>query len=335
MNVNLLIDAIVRQTTVLIAQLATTAGARAPLAHTANRVFLDLTRELKQQGLASKVIADMFGLTLRAYHGKIARLSESGTDRGTSLWEALLRFVQEHGPVSRPSIMRRFSGDEDAIVRGVLRDLVDTGLLYRSGRGDFATYRASTDDDATFERDTEHVAHLIWIVVHRYGPMNREAILERVPMEAALLDAAFVRLLADKRLVELEGDGGPAYSTDGCVIPIGSSVGWEAAVFDHYQALVTALCTKLRQGRVHAAPGEWIGGSTYSMPVWEGHPLFQEAVGLLERTRREATSLRARIDDYNKALTASADAERRVIFYVGQTVLGLDEEGSEAWPRID
>jgi hypothetical protein len=47
---------------VLIAQLATTAGARAPLAHTANRVFLDLTRELKQQGLGSKVISDMFGL---------------------------------------------------------------------------------------------------------------------------------------------------------------------------------------------------------------------------------------------------------------------------------
>jgi hypothetical protein len=43
-NVNLLIDAIVRQTTVLIAQLATAAGVRAPLAHTANQVFVDLVR---------------------------------------------------------------------------------------------------------------------------------------------------------------------------------------------------------------------------------------------------------------------------------------------------
>ena len=39
MNVNLLIDALVRQTTVLIAQLATIAGIRAPLAHVADQVF--------------------------------------------------------------------------------------------------------------------------------------------------------------------------------------------------------------------------------------------------------------------------------------------------------
>lgn len=64
MNVNLLIDAIVRQTTVLIAQVATAAGIRAPLSHMANQVFLDLVRELKEQGLGNKVIADMFGLAL-------------------------------------------------------------------------------------------------------------------------------------------------------------------------------------------------------------------------------------------------------------------------------
>jgi len=37
MNVQLLIEAIVRQTTVLIAQLATTGGIRAPVAHVAIR----------------------------------------------------------------------------------------------------------------------------------------------------------------------------------------------------------------------------------------------------------------------------------------------------------
>ena len=62
MNVNLLIDAIVRQTMVLTAQLATQAGARAPLAHVANQVFLDLVGELTNQGLGRKVIADMFGV---------------------------------------------------------------------------------------------------------------------------------------------------------------------------------------------------------------------------------------------------------------------------------
>ena len=40
MNTPLLIDSIVRQVTVLIAQLGTAGGLRAPMAHLANQVFL-------------------------------------------------------------------------------------------------------------------------------------------------------------------------------------------------------------------------------------------------------------------------------------------------------
>jgi hypothetical protein len=61
MNAKLLIDAIVQQTTVLIAQLSTAAGIRSPLAHIADQVFLDLAREIEQQGVSRKVVADMFG----------------------------------------------------------------------------------------------------------------------------------------------------------------------------------------------------------------------------------------------------------------------------------
>jgi hypothetical protein len=67
MNVSALIDAIVRQTTVLLAQLATTDSGRVQLAHTANQVFLNLALELKRQGVSARVIADMFGLALRTY----------------------------------------------------------------------------------------------------------------------------------------------------------------------------------------------------------------------------------------------------------------------------
>src|SRR6187549_3076813 len=104
----MLIDAIVRQTMVLIAQLATLGGGRAQLAHTANQVFLDLVAALKEQGLGNKVIADMFGMALRTYQTKMQRLSESRTDRGRSLWEALLSFLQdrsENGAVSRAEIL--------------------------------------------------------------------------------------------------------------------------------------------------------------------------------------------------------------------------------------
>lgn len=74
-----LIAAIMQQTTVLIAQLSTAAGIRAPLARIADQVFLDLGRELEAQGVTRKVAADMFGLALRSYQKKIQRLSESET----------------------------------------------------------------------------------------------------------------------------------------------------------------------------------------------------------------------------------------------------------------
>ena len=330
MNVNLLIDAMVRQTMVLIAQLATTAGARAPLAHTANRVFLDLVRELKHQGLGSKVISDMFGLTLRAYHAKVARLSESGTERGRSLWEALLAFVQERGSVSRLDILRRFSGDEETVVRGVLRDLVDSGLLFRSGRGDWTTFRVATEEDRTDgEHEEERFAQLVWIVVYRYGPLSRAEIAERIVLDASELDAALTALVADGRITLSQRGQKTTYSTDGCVVPLGSPAGWEAAVFDHYQAVVTALCTKLRLGRARAIPGEWIGGSTYSLSVWKGHPLREEVLGLLQRSRDAASELRARVEAYNEGHRPPVEGDERVLFYVGQAVLGLEEEGDD------
>ena len=67
MTIEPLIHAIVRQTTILIAQLATARGVRAPLAQIANQVFLDLVNELERQGVSRKVSADMFGLGLRTY----------------------------------------------------------------------------------------------------------------------------------------------------------------------------------------------------------------------------------------------------------------------------
>lgn len=332
MNVNLLIDAIVRQTTVLIAQLATAAGARAPLAHTANQVFMDLVQELKEQGLGNKVIADMFGLTLRTYHNKIARLSESSTDRGRSLWEALLAYSEEHGAVTRADVLNRFRGDDEPTVRGVLKDLVDSGVLFRTGRGDLTTYRVATAEETTrtVADAGERVASFVWIAVHRYGPVTRAELLEHVPAGDDALDAALVRLAREGRIGREERDGKVFYTSEDCVIPFGTPAGWEAAVFDHYQAMVTAICTKLRFGRTHAAPGEWVGGSTYSLDVWEGHPLHDEAVGFLQATRERAISLRKRAEALGASRPPGDASTKRVIMYVGQTVLGPEGEGDDA-----
>jgi predicted transcriptional regulator len=313
MDVNVLIDAVVRQTTVLIAQLATATGGRATLAHTANQVFVDLVRELKDQGLGNKVIADMFGLALRTYRGK-------------SLWEATLEFVQEKDVVLQAEVLLRFSGDDEATVRSVLTDLVDTGMVFRSGRGTKTTYRAARPEERALADDAgeDAAAQLVWVAVSRFGPVTADGVGEIVPVERGALDAALDRLVAEGHIARVERAGAVEYRTDLCLIPFGAPAGWEAAVFDHYQAVVTAICTKLRNG-ARSSPDDRVGGSTFGFNVWRDHPHYDEAVKLLGKLRGEAILLREKITDYNATHSPPDGEAMRVICYMGQTVIDPEQ----------
>jgi hypothetical protein len=329
-NVNLLIDAIVRQTTVLIAQLATAAGVRAPLAHTANQVFVDLVRELKEQGLGNKVIADMFGLALRTYHSKIQRLSESATFRGRSLWEATLEHVQQEGTATLSEVLRRFAHDDEATVRGVLADLVDTGLVFRTGRGSATVYRAARPEESPAggaSADADALANLVWLAIHRNGPATLDQLAATVPRDPAELQAAVDHLVAERRIKQIEAVGGTSYESGECVIPFGDAAGWEAAVFDHYQAVVTAICAKIRLGAGLAHARDTVGGSTYGFTIWRGHPLEEEVLGLLGRMRAEATALREKVNAHNSEHEAPNGETIGVIAYVGQTVVEAEDRG--------
>jgi hypothetical protein len=327
-DITLLIDAIVRQTTVLIAQLATASGGRPLLAHTANQVFLDLVRSLKEQGLGNKVIADMFGIALRTYHSKVRRLAESGTFRGKSLWSAALEYIQSHDSVMQTAVLLRFRQDDEASVRAVLADLVDSGVVFKTGRGAHTTYRAAKAEEYRLaEPDQQEIAaNLLWVAVSRFGPAEAGALAEVIPLGPDTLSSLLDQLVDEGRVKRTEQGGRIEYSTELCLIPFGVSTGWEAAVFDHYQALVTAVCAKLRLGSRQAAADDRIGGSTYGFEVWEGHPLEQEVYGLLSELRARAAGLRQRVTDYNRDHSPAAGQGTRVIAYVGQTVL---EEGSQ------
>ena len=328
MDVTVLIDAILRQTTVLIAQLATSAGGRAPLAHTANQVFVDLVRELKEQGLGNKVIADMFGMALRTYHAKVRRLAESSTFRGRSLWAAVLEYLQERQTVLHSEVLHRFRHDDEATVRGVLNDLVDSGMVFKTGVGVRRSYRAAQPEEfARVERETgDGPANLVWVAVNRFGPVSEKALSDIVPLDAPRLSAALERLLSDNRIALVEREGVAEYSSERCVIPFESPAGWEAAVFDHYQAVVTAICTKLQRG-TQANAAEDVGGSTYGFVIWEGHEHEQSVRGLLASLRRQAAELRAQVSEYNARHQRPPDAEVRVITYIGQTVIESESGG--------
>lgn len=329
MNVPHLVDAIVRQTTVLIAQLATAGGSRAHLAHTANQVFLDLVQELKAQGLGHTVISDMFGLALRTYHGKVRRLSESATVRGESLWSAVLGYIQGQQPIARGALLARFASDDSVAVNGVLADLVDSGLVSRTGRGDQVVYRAVDLDHAavTGAQTGEELEQFLWVAVHRFGPIRADELAVRSSTPPDALEPALTALV-NKGLVRREQLGAVVkYSADHCVIPIGASVGWEAAVFDHYQAVVTAICTKIGLGQTSAREGEWVGGSTYHYDVWEQHPLLEEVGNHLTRLRESSVALRERVEAYNRAHPPpNVERIRRFTAYVGQTF--QQEEGN-------
>src|SRR5690606_19403961 len=149
---------------------------------------------------------------------------------------------------------------------------------------------------------------------------------EQVRLEPDQLDEAVETLLADGRIRKDEIDGRLVLRSDQCVIPVGAEAGWEAALFDHYQALVTAMCAKLRSGSSRSSYRDSIGGSTYTIDLWSGHPLEKDVLALLQKIRQEVTDLRERVDAIPKPNSLGPEADMRVIFYAGQTVLGNDPE---------
>lgn len=321
MNPSLLIDAVVQQTMVFIAQLATTGGVRAPLAHVAEQVFLDLTRELSSRGVRKNVIADMFGMALRTYHRRVRELGESKTVVGRSVWEAVLDFIRQKGPVSGRDVLDRFGVDDPEVVSGVLSDLAHSGLVYRAGRGDAARYHIADAGDLSGDEQSLAPAreHLVWLAVYRNAPATEESVRAVTHLDATVCRTALEALVHAGRIVERRSGGTSTYTSDRFEVPLGESAGWEAAVLDHFQAVVTAIIEKLARGRAAGSPRDLVGGSTWSLDVWPGHPLEAEAKSLLARTRAEVESLRTRIDTHNRARPYSGPRER-VIFYAGQNV---------------
>jgi predicted transcriptional regulator len=329
-NAALLIHAIVRQTTVLIAALATASGQRAQLASVANLVFADLVRELREQGLGNKVIADMFGMALRTYHRKLARLSGSRTVQGKSLWEAVLAHIQQHGPLLRSELLQRFARDDEATLRAVILDLEDSGLVRLDGEDDATRLQASelvpvlgetTPGPGTLEG-------MLLVALHRSGPLGVADLADLVPANVTELETTLARLASGGLVTREQRSGEMLYGCETCVIQFGDEAGWEAAVFDHYQAMVAALATKLRKGARRADLADSIGGSTFVFDVWEGHPMQAEILGYLKVMREHGMQLRKTLERHAAGSPMPAGAAPlRVTAYVGQSV--AEAEGEE------
>jgi hypothetical protein len=319
MNTKLLIDLIVRQTTVLIAQLSTAAGIRAPLADIADQLFVQLSQALEAQGVPRKVVADMFGLALRGYQKKVQRLTESATEQNKTLWQAVLDHLHEQGTTSRHKLFARFNDDDTASLGAVLTDLVNSGLVFKTGAGEAALYGVTRESDyraLVQEQDLESTASLVWVTVYRSSSISRAKIMETLKVDEERLDRALTTLCEQGR-IERQGD---VYSTATLMIPVGSGQGWESAVFDHFQAMVTAIGSKLSMGKTRSDQADVVGGSTLSFDVHEGHPHRDEVLALLGQVRGQVNELWKKVVAYDNEHPVPEAQKQRVSFYFGQSV---------------
>lgn len=326
MQTKLLIDSIIRQTTVLIAQLSATAGMRAPLARLADAVFLSLSKELEDQGVSRKVVADMFGLALRTYQRRIQRLEQSATDADTTIWQAVLDYLQEEGQVSRKRVFDRFRNDDPEAIGAVLNDLVQTGLISKTGGAHSSVYAMTPEETRrTLARQgkEETATAMVWLDVCRHPGSLANEVAARINLEEDLVEQALARL---KEEGQLTSDADGPLQAKPMVIDVGSEAGWEAAVFDHFQAVAAALTAKLRRGKTRSEAADTTGGTTLCFEIKDGHPLESEVLDLLSRMRRETDELWERVRAVNRQAPLSEDETKRVIFYFGQFV--QDEEES-------
>lgn len=330
MDSRTLIDSIVRQTTVLIAQLSTAAGIRAPVAHVADQVFCELARELEAQGVRQKVAADMFGMALRTYQKRMQRLTAARGEQGRTLWESVVTFLDRRTRTTRAEVRQRFRHDEERDVAAVLRDLVDSGLCDSKGSGDGATYTmtSSLDRAALSQQATpEAIQDFVWLAIFRQGPLTTDDLAAAVPRKAEALDAALRALVKHGRVTH---DGSSdTYRSSEFVVPVGSTGGWEAAVFDHFQTVVVAIAEKVGRLGPRSRADDTIGGATYAFDLSASHPLRNEVFELLSRTRTELDILWDRVEAHNQERPIAPEDLQRASFYFGLLAPGglASEEG--------
>lgn len=136
------IDTLVEQAMVLVAREATRDGARPSLAHVGELAFAALNRELQRQGVTTKVIADMLGLAPRTYHRRVEETRSAPVMGRRTASEAVLELVRHEPGISAHQLKARLPHASAELVCSVLRDLVHSSLVVRSGWGDSACYRA-------------------------------------------------------------------------------------------------------------------------------------------------------------------------------------------------
>jgi hypothetical protein len=195
--------------------------------------------------------------------------------------------------------------------------------VYVSGRGQATIYRVTSDAERrrVQEQDgREALSGFVWATVFRLRSASLAELVQELLVNEEALRPAIASLLADGRLSQHDTDAGAVYRASPFVIPAGAEVGWEAAVFDHFQAVTAAIATKIRRGGANAADADLLGGTTLRFGLHQGHPYADRVLGSLARVRKEMQGLWDEVTRYNREHPVPEEERTQVTFYFGQSI---------------
>jgi hypothetical protein len=311
MHYKLLIEGIVRQTTVLLAQISTSSGIRAPLARVADQVFFNLTQEIEAQGITKAVVADMFGIALRTYQKKVRRMEQSATESNRTLWEAVYAFICE-STRTRQRVFQRFHQDGEREVGAVLSDLLSSGLIFVTGTSDNLAYGANGEHTRAFVQTAGNIdalANVVWLQLFQKQATSKAELQAILGVEPALLTRAVQELLDTGRVV---GDENHLEANNLVIAPGGT--GKEAAMLDHYRAVAKVLAAKTKAGPVDLSTG----GATFVFSIFEHHPHAERVRTLFADHSRAVRELWQEVSEYNRSINLQREDADQITFYLGQ-----------------
>lgn len=320
-----LTDHVLRHCASLIAELATSDGQRAPLDRLGDRLFLHLARELGERGLSTRVIADMLGMGLSTYLQKVARLQELELERQSTLSQMVYLWLRGREQATRAEVLHRFQQQDETVLRGLLQDMVTSGLLERRGRGAGTTYRCVAGEgppasDPLRRRRAE--AALVWLTVYRHGPMTAACVRDHTGLPLQEVAEHLRALRAAGSLVVDRTAGEQRYRSEHLVLRPDTVDSRQAAIMDHLDAVFSTIRRRLSRAGRGAAAGE--GGATFRFAMRPGYPRHQEVLGLFAAFRQQAEALWARVVDDNG--TDQDEGWSEVTLYLGQSVREADAD---------
>jgi hypothetical protein len=247
----------------------------------------------------------------------------------------VLEYVKSREKTTRGELLLRFSLDDEAQVRAVVHDLCESQLVVASDEGPNVSYRSASEEELLDLRKNggaEGQDDLLVAVMYREGPLTLAEIAARAQVDVSRIESAIWGLVETGRIQHLKDADADRFEARALIVPLGSAVGWEAAVLDHYKAMVRTVLIRLSQKQTSALEDS-AGGSTYTIDIWPGHPMEEEVRGSLKQVRSNLSGLRTRVAAYNESQERPQHYSR-VVFYTGQSLINeQDEEPTDEEPQ--